>query len=233
MLLQTLERTRTDSAFRAEQREALRNTSIKERKDNCLHGAVAPNAGVNSGLVGYQAVFDVRAQSVAAELPIAAAFIQGHRSVPWADLRGVLLSQATDAAMAADFKWCRNFIRQALYIDAAGAGPAGRALPPAAVADVIARTQESVVEARAFLAAQTRCGCLGPKYTELCALPGCGRAHEVDGAVLRVCTRCRAAWYCGREHQQAHWAGHKKACKKAAGEATSGSGVSAAAAPGS
>mmetsp|Transcript_8624 Transcript_8624/g.12573 ORF Transcript_8624/g.12573 Transcript_8624/m.12573 type:complete len:225 (+) Transcript_8624:198-872(+) len=30
---------------------------------------------------------------------------------------------------------------------------------------------------------------------------------------LKVCTRCRAAWYCSKECQEDHWRRHKKCCK--------------------
>lgn len=30
---------------------------------------------------------------------------------------------------------------------------------------------------------------------------------------LSVCTGCRGTWYCGGEHQKAHWKSHKTVCK--------------------
>lgn len=34
-----------------------------------------------------------------------------------------------------------------------------------------------------------------------------------------VCARCKAANYCGKEHQKSHWATHKPMCKPASTEA--------------
>lgn len=235
VLLSAFRRIAADSNVRTQQQEALRNTAISERKDRCLHGAVAPNEAVLSCCVQYQAAIlsSGRVLSRAEEAPVAFAHVGSRPQEPWAAARGVILSQATDAALAADFVCCRAFIRQAVYIDAArhwGAVEAGRAslssMP--AMSETIERTHTSVVEARAFLARECGCGCIGPKYTSLCALPGCGAAHEVEGAVLRCCTRCRTAWYCGKEHQAAHWkAGHKRAC---GAEATAGGSSSGGAA---
>jgi hypothetical protein len=51
-----------------------------------------------------------------------------------------------------------------------------------------------------------------------CSYPGCCNLEGRSEAELRVqvCTRCRGARYCCREHQVAHWkAGHKEVCKAA------------------
>ena len=34
-------------------------------------------------------------------------------------------------------------------------------------------------------------------------------------ANLQACARCGTAFYCSRDHQQAHWKDHRKDCKKA------------------
>jgi hypothetical protein len=45
----------------------------------------------------------------------------------------------------------------------------------------------------------------------------CGKASQ---QLLR-CARCKAAWYCGADHQRAAWkAGHKQECGKAVNVAT-------------
>eukprot|EP01116_Phalansterium_solitarium_P025599 TRINITY_DN986_c0_g1_i2.p1 TRINITY_DN986_c0_g1~~TRINITY_DN986_c0_g1_i2.p1 ORF type:complete len:398 (-),score=14.89 TRINITY_DN986_c0_g1_i2:147-1340(-) len=52
----------------------------------------------------------------------------------------------------------------------------------------------------------------------VCALPAC-RTHECDDfhrlgtLALKACAQCRAAYYCDRECQTAHWNKHKKRCK--------------------
>ena len=47
----------------------------------------------------------------------------------------------------------------------------------------------------------------------VCGLRGC----SAPPAGLSLCGACRSAMYCGREHQRAHWARHKPACRAAAG----------------
>jgi hypothetical protein len=49
-----------------------------------------------------------------------------------------------------------------------------------------------------------------------CSYPGCcsleGRSEA--GLSVQVCSKCRGAHYCCREHQVAHWkAGHKEVCQ--------------------
>jgi hypothetical protein len=61
-------------------------------------------------------------------------------------------------------------------------------------------------------------GQVGSAGTPGCSYPGCcnlaGRSESE--LPLQVCTKCRGARYCGREHQVAHWnAGHKEVCKAA------------------
>lgn len=41
----------------------------------------------------------------------------------------------------------------------------------------------------------------------------CGVAEEVRGD-YKACGRCRNAFYCSREHQEAHWSAHKPDCKR-------------------
>ena len=47
-----------------------------------------------------------------------------------------------------------------------------------------------------------------------CSLAGCG-AKEAHPQHFKRCAACRAAAYCCREHQVAHWPAHKAACKAA------------------
>ena len=47
-----------------------------------------------------------------------------------------------------------------------------------------------------------------------CALASCG-AREAHAAHFKVCSGCRRAAYCCREHQAADWRAHKAACKAA------------------
>jgi hypothetical protein len=56
-----------------------------------------------------------------------------------------------------------------------------------------------------------------------CSLPGCGLRKRADdsGKALKICSRCRAAVYCGPAHQRADWARHKAECATL-GERTAG-----------
>ncbi|XP_071507540.1 egl nine homolog 1-like [Diadema antillarum] len=38
---------------------------------------------------------------------------------------------------------------------------------------------------------------------------------------LKLCSRCRDAWYCSKEHQIIHWQTHKRTCRTAPGETSS------------
>jgi hypothetical protein len=48
-----------------------------------------------------------------------------------------------------------------------------------------------------------------------CAFPGCDVCEEWESATMKKCGRCKAVYYCGAAHQQAHWPEHKRDCKKA------------------
>jgi hypothetical protein len=51
-----------------------------------------------------------------------------------------------------------------------------------------------------------------------CSNPGCcNMAGRSEAELpLQVCSKCRGARYCCREHQVAHWkAGHKEVCRAA------------------
>jgi hypothetical protein len=53
-----------------------------------------------------------------------------------------------------------------------------------------------------------------------CAYPGCavtGAEDETgaeDGRTTWKCARCRAVYYCSKEHQSEHWVVHKALCKR-------------------
>ena len=53
-----------------------------------------------------------------------------------------------------------------------------------------------------------------PERLRVCALGSCG-VRETYPAQYKLCAACTAAAYCSREHQVAHWAEHKAACKAA------------------
>ncbi|KAK3877065.1 hypothetical protein Pcinc_018198 [Petrolisthes cinctipes] len=40
----------------------------------------------------------------------------------------------------------------------------------------------------------------------------CAHCHSRDGE-LRMCSRCKNAWYCNKDHQMQHWQQHKQVCK--------------------
>ena len=47
-----------------------------------------------------------------------------------------------------------------------------------------------------------------------CALCGIKETHDAPN--FQVCGNCRAARYCCKDHQVAHWRQHKPACKQRA-----------------
>jgi hypothetical protein len=48
---------------------------------------------------------------------------------------------------------------------------------------------------------------------------GCGRMRRTGEGAFAKCARCKAAPYCSKACQAAHWKTHKKACKAAPGAA--------------
>eukprot|EP00163_Fabomonas_tropica_P013445 TRINITY_DN24980_c0_g1_i1.p1 TRINITY_DN24980_c0_g1~~TRINITY_DN24980_c0_g1_i1.p1 ORF type:complete len:162 (+),score=19.98 TRINITY_DN24980_c0_g1_i1:209-694(+) len=48
-----------------------------------------------------------------------------------------------------------------------------------------------------------------PEVTKRCEYPACRRALTEK---LR-CSKCKAVYYCGAEHQRSHWKEHKATCK--------------------
>lgn len=52
----------------------------------------------------------------------------------------------------------------------------------------------------------------------------CGYCHSREGE-LSMCSRCKNAWYCNKEHQMQHWQQHKQVCKSKNGAVNKG-GVS-------
>jgi hypothetical protein len=49
-----------------------------------------------------------------------------------------------------------------------------------------------------------------------CALPGCEMVGTGLHSNMKKCSRCRAVYYCCRQHQEDHWSEHKASCVKAA-----------------
>jgi hypothetical protein len=43
----------------------------------------------------------------------------------------------------------------------------------------------------------------------------CGNSTLTHLKKMKMCSRCRATWYCGRKCQVAHWIEHKKVCESA------------------
>jgi hypothetical protein len=54
-----------------------------------------------------------------------------------------------------------------------------------------------------------------PDKSRCCAFPGCCYCDEGAVATMKKCGRCKAVYYCGAAHQQAHWPEHKRDCKVA------------------
>ena len=51
------------------------------------------------------------------------------------------------------------------------------------------------------------------KVGTMCCLPGCNVYHgTIINSELSLCTKCRKAHYCGREHQKIDWKRHKELC---------------------
>ena len=68
-------------------------------------------------------------------------------------------------------------------------------------------------EWRAFVAASGDTGAAWRALADRGARPACQWCGR-DDSPLMVCTKCRAARYCGPAHQRAHWrAGHRAACR--------------------
>lgn len=59
------------------------------------------------------------------------------------------------------------------------------------------------------------------------SLRACGQCNR-RAEHLMVCSGCRAAWYCGQDHQRLHWKKHKVFCKPKNGATQSGSKTSEA-----
>ena len=73
----------------------------------------------------------------------------------------------------------------------------------------VKEARRAVVEAKAIGHAAA-----APGRLRVCALRSCG-VRETYPAQHKLCAACAAAAYCCREHQVAHWAEHKAACKAA------------------
>eukprot|EP00985_Skeletonema_marinoi_P000877 scaffold360_cov77-Skeletonema_marinoi.AAC.2 len=79
-----------------------------------------------------------------------------------------------------------------------------------------------------FFRKRISCTCLDKKHKEVKSIKKMGCCNNVDqcplpcGMVERsnmlYCTRCRGAYYCSRDCQEADWRRHKKFCKKTAEE---------------
>ena len=66
------------------------------------------------------------------------------------------------------------------------------------------------------MASGVRAACSEPPVCELCG----------DFDNLLLCSGCRGAWYCCKEHQKSHWRKHKRVCKTTAAGSSTGGGVS-------
>ena len=53
----------------------------------------------------------------------------------------------------------------------------------------------------------------GPELI-VCAFPGCFVCVRGKDHIMKQCGRCRAAFYCGPDHQKEHWKEHKRVCVK-------------------
>ena len=67
------------------------------------------------------------------------------------------------------------------------------------------------------------CSCLDEKYEEVKGIKKIGLCHGIncknnggvaERSTMMHCTRCRRAYYCSRECQEAHWPIHKTICEK-------------------
>mmetsp|Transcript_22609 Transcript_22609/g.29047 ORF Transcript_22609/g.29047 Transcript_22609/m.29047 type:complete len:120 (+) Transcript_22609:3-362(+) len=78
-----------------------------------------------------------------------------------------------------------------------------------------------------FYRKRISCTCLAKKYKEVksikkmgycnndkCPLPG----RKVERSKMLYCTRCRYAYYCSRDCQEAAWSEHREECKERAEE---------------
>jgi len=94
-------------------------------------------------------------------------------------------------------------------------------------AKAAAAEAERAVEA----AAAARAADAAAKASAARACAHCGKERGQPGVALKPCARCKAAVYCGKDCQLAHWrAGHKAACVPlaAATEAAAHVGVAGA-----
>ncbi len=187
-------------------REALRNPDVAAYKDNCLHGAPgATDAIVKACIALESAVAPARTGDEAVAL--LGPFVCNNPRSATDTVRKVLLSMATDAALAEDWANCRHFVLAAVclrtYLET-GAVTAS---------DDLRDIERSNWHLKRYLALQCSCRCFTPRFAASCAHPGCGARHEVGGVTLRFCSKCRITYYCSAEHQAAHWAEHKTQCK--------------------
>ena len=54
----------------------------------------------------------------------------------------------------------------------------------------------------------------GPFFLATHVCDSCGNS-SVTRQKMKMCSRCRATWYCDRKCQMAHWIEHKKVCESA------------------
>lgn len=78
---------------------------------------------------------------------------------------------------------------------------------PAAAQNALPLGVDEVARVAAALAAEA-----AAPPPRVCGARGC----SATPAALSLCGGCRGAMYCSREHQRAHWAPHKPACRAAA-----------------
>ena len=129
-----------------------------------------------------------------------------------------------------DRRWAGevSFVRRCLQVEARGGFSADKDDVAAMLAAWHALKRSGALEERGCLLtegvgdthsadlAAVAHAAYAPERRRACALGSCGM-RETYPAQHKLCAACGNAAYCCREHQVAHWAEHKAACKAARG----------------